>query len=414
MQLPKKKEQMLPIMKQTLTVDEVSSKLQALITGDSVLQSLNVKGEILEFKKHSSGHVYFSLAGENSRLSGVMFRSDARNIPQWPKTGDEVIVQGRISIYPARSTYQVYAKNIIPVGIGAAARAKEEIKKKLKEEGLFDLRLKRTLPFYPSRIAVITSPTGAAIRDVIKVAHNRFPGCSIIVVPTLVQGLEAPIILVNQLRAVNNLNVDAVMLVRGGGSRDDLNPFDDEYVVRALRNVAVPVITGLGHQVDLTLSDLAADVSAPTPSGAAELLLPDRMETERLLNDNVYRLRAGTLYKTADDLNMVNRNLQSLSHSLHCILNQESARVNECYHKAMSSLINMLHNGNLQLSSLVSSLNALSPLAVMERGFITCQSTCQEKLITSVNALELGEEYSLHFKDGQALTEIKRILPLED
>ncbi len=403
------------ILNQTLTVEEVSSRIQALITGDPVLQSLNVKGEILEFKKHGSGHVYFTLSGEDARLSGVMFRSDTRNVPQWPKQGDEVIVQGRIAIYPARSSYQIYARNIVPIGPGAAARAREEIKKKLAEDGLFDPRLKRPLPSYPSSIAVITSPTGAAIRDVIKVASNRFPVCSIVVIPTLVQGLEAPSELVKALRYTNSLSgIEAAILARGGGSRDDLNPFDDELVVRSVRNLAVPVITGLGHQVDLTLCDLAADVSAPTPSAAAETLFPDRTEVSRLLGNDLYKLGSGLLHQIETRGNYLDRQFLTFNHLLHNALHLESSRVSDSAKGILSAMNEKIHKDNLQLSRLASSLNALSPLSVLERGFITCQSILSDKVIVSVSELEVNSVYSLNLKDGNALAEIISTSPSED
>ncbi len=395
------------ILNQTLTVEEVSSRIQALITGDSVLQSLNVRGEILEFKKHGSGHVYFSLSGGDARLSGVMFRSDTRNVPQWPKQGDEVIVQGRIAIYPARSSYQIYARNIVPIGLGATARAREEIKKKLAEDGLFDPRLKRPLPSYPSSIAVITSPTGAAIRDVIKVASNRFPICSIVVIPTLVQGLEAPAELVKALRYTNSLpGIEAAILARGGGSRDDLNPFDDELVVRAVRNTAVPIITGLGHQTDLTLCDLAADISAPTPSAAAEILFPDSTEVSRLLGDYLYRLSSGLLHQIETRGNHLDRQFLSLSHLLQNSIHLESSRVSDSSQGILSVMKEKIHRDNLNLSGLASSLNALSPLSVLERGFISCQSILSDKVIVSVAELEINSVYSLNFQDGNALAEI--------
>ena len=403
------------ILNQTLTVEEVSSRIQAIITGDPVLQSLNVKGEILEFKKHGSGHVYFSLSGGDARLSGVMFRSDTRNVPQWPKQGDEVIVQGRIATYPARSSYQIYARNIIPIGLGAAARAREEIRKKLADEGLFDPRLKRPLPSYPSSIAIITSPTGAAIRDVIKVASYRFPSCSIIIVPTLVQGLEASSELVKALRYTNSIaGIDAAILARGGGSRDDLNPFDDELVVRAVRNVAVPIITGLGHQIDLTLCDLAADVSAPTPSAAAETLFPDRAEVSRLLNNDLYKLGSGLLHQIEIRGNYLDRQFLSLIHTLKNAVHLESSRVSDSSQGILSAMNEKIHRNNLQLSRLASSLNALSPLSVLGRGFITCQSVLSDKVIVSVSELEVNSRCSLNFKDGTALAEIKSKSSSED
>ena len=397
---------------QTLTVDQVSSRIQALLVSDQVLQSLNVIGEIIDFKRHSSGHVYFSIGGGISKISGVMFRSETRNLPSWPKVGDEVIVQGRIAVYPARSTYQIYARNIIPVGLGASARAKEEIRKKLEEEGLFDPRSKRTIPCYPSSVAVVTSPTGAAVKDVIKVASQRSPFCSITVVPTLVQGLDASADIIRALgRARKIPHIQALLLVRGGGSRDDLNPFDDEFVVRAIRSVPVPVITGLGHEIDLTLCDLAADMSAPTPSAAAERLLPDRREISGMLDNDLYRIRIPIVKKIEYHRNNLERLAASSEHSLENILSLESLKVDDLQQKQISAFGRRLNDAAMQLSSLSSSLNALSPLSVLERGFITCQSTKGNRVISSVSKLAVKSLCILHFKDGTATVEVEDVSP---
>jgi len=395
---------------QVLSVDQVSSRIQALLVSDAVLQSLDVKGEILDFKRHTSGHVYFTVGGQTSRLSGVMFRSETRNLPSWPKVGDEVVVRGRIAIYPARSTYQIYARNILPIGIGASARAKEEIRKKLDEEGLFDSRIKRPVPSYPVSVAVVTSPTGAAVRDVIKVASKRFPSCSLTVVPTLVQGLDAPSDIVTALRRTVGIpHIQAVLLVRGGGSRDDLNPFDDEAVVRAVRFVPVPVITGLGHEIDFTLCDLAADASAPTPSAAAERLLPDQDEISRLLDTDLYRIRVPLLKKVESYRNGLERFQVASEHFLENLVSMEYLKVDDLSQKLLTVFKAKIHDSALKLSSLSSSLNALSPLSVLQRGFITCQAEMDGKVVSSISDLEVKAHYTLHFKDGVATVEVEDI-----
>lgn len=403
------------IQDQTLSVDQVSTRIQALFTSDPVLQRLNVKGEILDFKRHSSGHVYFTLGGTDSRISGVMFRSETRNLPSWPKVGDEVIVQGRVAIYSARSTYQVYARNILPLGLGAAARAKEELRKRLEEEGLFDPRLKRPVPLYPTRLAVVTSPTGAALQDVLKVASKRFSPCSITLSPTLVQGIDAPDHIVMALRAASRVQpqVDAVLLVRGGGSRDDLNPFDDERVVRALRNVPVPVLTGLGHEIDLTLSDLAADAYASTPSAVTERVLPDQRELVRFLEGSAQHMSLALHKRMDSSSSSIQRALLSLEHGIRTILTSNLMELNNRSNMIRSAFERKIHSEKLYLSRLASSLNALSPLSVISRGFITCETLDTEKVISSVNELDLDSAYSLHFSDGKAIATIKELQPSE-
>nr|HPJ48498.1 exodeoxyribonuclease VII large subunit [Synergistales bacterium] len=233
-----------------LTVDELTRYISLLFEESETLSSLQVRGTLSGFKRHSSGHVYFTLLGEESRISCALFRSDAGRIPLWPADGDEVLVTGKAGVYGPRGAYQIYARTIRPLGEAAQTRAKKELMERLKREGLFEPALKRRLPPLPLRVALVTSPTGAAVRDVVKVARERFPLCRLLVVPTVVQGATAVEEIARGLvRAGSIPEVEAVMLVRGGGSRDDLNPFDEEEVVRAVRSCPVPVVTGLGHQV---------------------------------------------------------------------------------------------------------------------------------------------------------------------
>ena len=259
-----------------VTVDELTGTIRKAIFSCGELQNVSVCGELMGFKKHTSGHSYFTILGKESRIACVLFRSNASSVLTWPKDGDEVMVRGSVDVYGARGSYQMYASNLLPIGAGAKARAKEMLKNKLAQEGLFDPALKRPIPFFPNRVAVITSPTGAALQDVIKISSMRYPSADIIVIPSLMQGFAAEEEIsyaFSSLAKVKNLSL--AILARGGGSRDDLDIFDSESVVRAVRMSPVPVITGLGHQIDFTLADMAADASAPTPSGAAERVFPD-------------------------------------------------------------------------------------------------------------------------------------------
>lgn len=259
-----------------VTVDEMTASVREALFREPSLQNLSVRGELLGFKLHTSGHAYFTLLGANSRVACVLFRSYANSVLVWPKDGDEVLVRGKIDVYGARGSYQIYATTLLPLGAGAKARAKEALRLRLEQEGIFDSRLKRPLPRYPERVAVITSPTGAALQDILKLHSLRFPCAELIVIPSLMQGLGAPEEIVRAFELARRIRgLSCVMLARGGGNRDDLDIFDNESVVRAIRLSPVPVITGLGHQIDSTLADMAADAAAPTPSGAAERLFPD-------------------------------------------------------------------------------------------------------------------------------------------
>lgn len=251
-----------------VTVDEMTASVREALFREPSLQNLSVRGELLGFKLHTSGHAYFTLLGANSRVACVLFRSYANSVLVWPKDGDEVLVRGKIDVYGARGSYQIYATTLLPLGAGAKARAKEALRLRLEQEGIFDPRLKRPLPRYPERVAVITSPTGAALQDILKLHSLRFPCAELIVIPSLMQGLGAPEEIVRAFELARRIRgLSCVMLARGGGNRDDLDIFDNESVVRAIRLSPVPVITGLGHQIDSTLADMAADAALPRRPG---------------------------------------------------------------------------------------------------------------------------------------------------
>ena len=393
-----------------LSVDQLTDHLEGLFLGDPLLKSISIRGEMLGTKKHTSGHLYFSLSGTRSRISCVMFRSDTVNLPKWPRDGDDVIVNGRVSIYPARGTYQVYARQILPMGIGAAARAKAELKERLEKEGLFDPRLKRPLPAFPSRVAVITSATGAALRDVLKVSHLRFPVTEIILVPSLVQGLEAPDELVNSIRLLNFIdNLDAAMLVRGGGSRDDLNPFDDERVVRAVRLSPVPLVTGLGHQIDLTLSDMAADVFASTPSAAAERLLPDMRDMFRILAELKTRASRHICSKTEYLFSGLSKDIRYLNSQIRERLTRLRTDTENLSEGISRSAKRNLDAQKACLERISSSLENLSPRSVLLRGFITCEELSTGKPVAHAGTLRENENYRLRFSDGSASVVVESI-----
>ena len=247
--------------KQVLSVDEVAFRVKKMLEYDPLLSNLTVEGELSDLKRHSSGHVYFMLKGAKASVPCVMFRSDAAGMLLWPRVGDRVILQGRVDLYAERGTVQVYARKMFPLGVGAAARAKEELRLKLEKEGLFSDMRKRPLPPYPRRAVCVTSPTGAAVRDVINVFRRRYPSAELVVVPCLVQGLQAPESIAAALRRAGAVpGAEVILLVRGGGSREDLNPFDDEELVREVARSPLPLVSGVGHEVDWSLCDMAADL----------------------------------------------------------------------------------------------------------------------------------------------------------
>lgn len=393
-----------------ITVDELTRYISLIFDGNELLASLSVRGSLADFKRHSSGHVYFSILGKDSRVSCVLFRSDATRIPQWPREGDEVLVEGRAGVYGPRGSYQIYARRIRPLGESAQARAKKELLQKLSSEGLFEPSIKRKIPRFPSKVAVVTSPTGAAVRDVAKVSSVRFPQCELCIVPATVQGAESAREIVRALARAGDISgVDAIMLVRGGGSREDLNPFDEEEVVRAVRSSRVPVITGLGHQVDRTLADLAADLDAPTPSAAAEAIFPSRTEIIRELHSSSDRMRRilFSALQTESSLLESRRSAMASAVDRSAVAPADSLLI-RLEERMFSSVDREAASALSSLEKCASSLDALSPLKVLSRGFASCSSPDGEA-VGSVTSLSPGDDLNVRFKDGIVLTGIRQV-----
>jgi exodeoxyribonuclease VII large subunit len=393
------------LKKGPVTVDELTARISALFLQDPLLQSAVVRGEVAELKKHSSGHVYFTLVGEGSRIYCALFKNYVPYVPKWPMSGDEVLAEGSVSLYAPRGSYQLIVRRMTPIGRGAAERARLELELRLEKEGIFDPRLKRPLPPYPQKVAVVTSPTGAALRDVLAVAGSRLPSCELVIVPVQVQGYEAPDEIAAGLAAAAKVkDAECVMLVRGGGSRDDLTPFDDERVVRAVRSCPLPVITGVGHEIDETLSDKAADARAPTPSAAAERLFPDRSsllaglsQKRRILSS----LIEGELNSFGKDLAS---RLEKARRALEGNIAACGSALGLSASKLGASADRALFAGAERLAVLGASLNSLSPLKVFDRGYSLCEKEGQP--VKSASALSKGDQITLRFADGSAEAEV--------
>jgi exodeoxyribonuclease VII large subunit len=385
-----------------LTVDELNFYIQGLFTSDAALKSVVVFGEISEIKRHTSGHCYFTLLGEESRVACAIFKQYAGFVPKWPESGDKVLVEGGVGVYPQRGVYQLYARRLIPAGVGAIERARLELQERLEKEGLFAPALKRPIPRYPSRVALVTSETGAAAWDVIKVAGRRYPACDIVLVGAQVQGVEAPGEIVRALSRVAAIpGIDCVLLVRGGGSREDLVPFDDERVVRAVRSCPVPVVSGVGHDVDTTLCDMAADLRASTPSAAAELVFPDRSE---IIDERLSKARARMGYAVRERMENQRMRLahaqSSAASRMRRRLSEGAASLAAARGRLSASMGLRLAEAREMLAGRAASLNALSPLAVLGRGFVTCERGGER--VQSVWELDAGDEVELRFSDGKA------------
>ena len=380
-----KRNDKIPLTKSNIqTVDELSGSIRAVITASEFLRGLAVRGEVQNFKLHGSGHVYFTLAGRESRIAAVMFRSNTSGIISWPTDGDEVIVTGNIDVYPKGGTYQLYAARILPIGLGAQQRAREELRAALEREGLFDIRHKRSIPKCPSKVAVVTSPTGAALRDIIEVSLKRAPFIDIVVIPATVQGVDAPLQVSRALAIAGRLtDVQCVIVARGGGAKDDLSPFDDELIVRAVRSCPLPVVTGVGHQIDHSLADLAADMALPTPSSAAETVFPDSREMKLLL--------------TSCERSVHSRTERAIERSY-----EKLAQMDE---RLSRYALLSVKRGEEFLAGASAALHALSPLAVLGRGFSICRDS-EGRAIRNSAAVKQGDRISIQFHSGSAEADI--------
>ena len=398
------------LSEKVLTVDEMTVKIREAVCSAKDLQNITVKGELLGFKRHTSGHAYFTVMGSEARVACVLFRSNASSVIVWPKDGDEVLVSGKIDIYGARGSYQIYATKLLPLGEGAKARAKEFLKNRLTQEGIFDIRNKRPMPVFPSKVAVITSLTGAAVQDVIKISSQRFPSSELIIIPSLMQGNGAAEEILAAFDCTRNIEgLSLVMLVRGGGSRDDLDVFDEEVVVRAVRSSPVPVITGLGHQIDMTLADIAADSFAPTPSGAAERVFPDSRDVLQYLRasqKHIFINMTNRIERLFDRSNAAFDRL--LFNFMKCSFDPARNYIDNSESKLKDMIKYRLNKSQNRLDSLTAALNGASPLNILSNGYAIARKKDGET-VKSASSLSPKDKISVQFIDGVVLASVSKV-----
>ena len=390
------------------TVGQINRYIRNLLENDFILSSLLVKGEISNFKAHSSGHLYFTLKDASGALSCVMFRQDAAGLPFEPENGMQVVVYGHISLYENTGQYQLYAEFMEPLGIGALQVAFEQLKEKLAAEGLFDGDFKREIPKNPSCIAVITSPTGAAVRDILQIVKRRDPNVKVAIFPTLVQGEQAAADIVRSLKLVNEWGkADVIILGRGGGSMEDLWCFNDENVARAVFASEIPVISAVGHETDFTITDFVADMRAPTPSAAAELAttpLAERREAFHRLELRLERDVSALLTSCRRRLDLL-KSRPVMERPLERIY-RTMMDVEETQQRLDKEMTNRLMQRAERWQYLTNRLEAASPLAVMSRGYVMAV-TSSGNLLTSAKQAEVGDRVTLHLQDGKIETNIQ-------
>ncbi len=386
-----------------LTVTELNNYIKGVFDNDRALQNVYVKGEISNFKSHSTGHLYFSLKDEGGVLRAVMFRSSAGSLPFIPENGMKVIAHGRISSFVRDGQYQLYADSMEPDGIGALYIAYEQLKRKLEAAGLFDPKRKKALPKIPSRIGIITSPTGAAIRDMINVTGRRFPYAKIILYPALVQGPGAAPDLIRGLEYFNNNSAaDVIIIGRGGGSIEDLWAFNDEKLAYAVAMSNIPVISAVGHETDFTICDFVADRRAPTPSAAAEIAVPDTLELKTKFN-NVIKHEAMSIER------IITRHREKLSYlsasrtltSPRVMIDDKRMATVLLAERMQSAEANAVNRAKLSLGIIAGKLEALNPLSVIARGYSAVYKENKE-LVKSVDQLSVGMNINFKTSDGSA------------
>lgn len=386
--------------RQALSVTQLNEYLKMVIEGDRVLSNVFVRGEISNFKLYSSGHAYFTLKDDAGQLKSVMFRSYFSRMAFMPEDGMRVIAHGRVSVYEASGQYQLYVDDMQPDGAGSLAMRFEQLKRKLAAEGLFDEARKRPLPPMPRRIGVITSPSGAAVHDIINVLGRRFPAAQMILYPSEVQGAQAPAQLISGVEFFSMTGlVDVIILGRGGGSAEDLWAFNDEYLARAVASCSVPVISAVGHESDFTICDFVADRRAPTPSAAAEIAVPDVNEILRSLTATQSGLQATMQKRIAQETRILNQIAQSRVFSRpDQMLDHFRIRLDEREADLSRAVEQTILQKRQATASLVGKLQALNPLSTLARGYATVSK--DGKSITSVKQINDSDTLDIRMADG--------------
>ena len=411
-----------------ITVTQLTRYIKYRIDNDVNLNEVFLKGEISNFKAHSRGHYYFTLKDDGSRINAIMFASSTKKIKFIPSDGMKVLVTGKISVFEANEGYQIYVNDMLEDGVGNLYIAFEQLKKKLEEEGLFDPSIKKKIPKIPRKIGVVTAPTGAAIKDIISTIKRRWPLAEIYLFPTLVQGEDAKEDIVRQIKNSANYDLDTLIVGRGGGSIEDLWAFNEEIVARAIYECQTPVISAVGHEIDFTIADFVADLRAPTPTGAAEMAVPDIRDVQQLLNQMNIRLNKAmindikryrerltflrnrpiltnpiTIYQNKElAFDGLLERLKYSGKTLIAVKEKELLSVKNSY--ALKSPFQILDKKANKYLQLVSKLETLSPLLTIKRGYSVTR--CGDKVVKSVKDVKKDDLLDIELSDGKIKTKV--------
>ena len=389
-----------------ITVQELNNYIKQKIDGDEFLNNVYVKGEISNFKLHYTGHMYFTLKDEKALIKCIMFRSDTSHLSFTPKDGMKVIILGRVSVFERDGVYQIYCKAMKEDGIGSLYEAYEKLKAKLESEGLFDEKNKKSIPKFPKCIGVLTASTGSVIRDIINVSTRRNPNVYIKLLPVAVQGPQSASQIVEGIERMNKEKLaDVIILGRGGGSLEDLWPFNEEIVARAIYKSEIPIISAVGHETDFSISDFVADLRAPTPSAAAELAVPNIEKVKETINTYEKRYKNALIkriqimkleYEKCMEKKAFSNPLQRINEyliELDMIVKQNTSKINK-----------LIADKKLLYTKEITRLDALSPLKTIERGYSVIQK--DKKIIRKAEQLKNGDKITIRFIDGNKEAEI--------
>lgn len=411
----------------SLTVTDINNYIKNIVDGDFFLSNVTLKGEISNLKFHTRGHLYFSLKDENSKINAVMFNYKNLGLNFIPKDGMNVIVKGKVSVFTTGGSYQITVSNMKEDGIGNLYILFEELKRRLQREGLFSPEHKKKLPRIPKKVGVITAATGAAVKDIISTINRRFPLTEIILFPTLVQGVGAKENIVKMINEANESDVDVIILGRGGGSIEDLWAFNEEIVARAIYNSNKPIVSAVGHEIDFTISDFVSDMRAPTPTGAAELVVPSKVEIQSYLNDYKGRIisvinkkiksytdtfsKLKSTYILKNPISMYEIDEQKLDNMLEKLgsimtykLEREKSELNNLSKMISPNILNRLDKEKIKLENIETKLNLLNPENILKKGYTL--TLVEGKIVKSINSVKKGSIIDTKFSDGIIKSEV--------
>ena len=382
-----------------VTISDLTRYIKAKFDYDTHLQKVYVKGEISNFKHHTSGHLYFTLKDENSRILAVRFYNRYKPLNFVLEDGMKVLVSGRVSVYETTGNYQIYVDDIEPDGLGALYLEYEKLKKKLEEKGLFDDKYKKLIPKYPKRIGIITAPTGAAIRDILSTIKRRYPIVETILFPALVQGQWAKESIVKQIETAQNYDLDVIICGRGGGSIEDLWAFNEEIVAEAIFKSKVPIISAVGHEVDFTIADFVADRRAETPTGAAEIAVPNYMDITNLINQ--YKIRLNESIN-----NIINKRKIKLDSIKESYILKNPLSLYEVKSQKLDNLVDLLTKNfdNIyikkqhQFEVLLNTVELLNPLKILDKGYSVVK--LNDKVVKDSSKVKVNDNISITLSKG--------------